>query len=377
MVSQLNLDQKILLLLHYERYLTASGKVSCEYTVDQLNAAFGVGKNYVQELRKRFMENGTLERKSGSGRPSFDKEERSDAVVACVREKRDITIRDIAVATSIPRSSVWRLLDDSEMKLCARRSIPPLNELQTDARLTFCRQNRYNRWDNWVDVDEKWFDLTNMRRKERYHADSPKKYYACSSKGNPVRLMVLAAVAKPMPEYGFDGLIGIWRITTEYVAQRSSKNHEKGDVYDIDTTMTSELYYDMMMHKVIPSIKRKMNFASNVTIQQDNARPHVGKNNVSKLNGVDGITVINQPANSPELNVNDLGFFHSLLATVEKHGKTSCEELWQVIQDSYNSANADTLLSIWKTKSAVVQEIIRNRGNSVKVLHSSLRRDLT
>ncbi|MEL7308965.1 MAG: hypothetical protein AAGK05_14610 [Pseudomonadota bacterium] len=43
MASQLNNDQKILLLLHYERYLTASGKVNCEYTVDQ-GRTQGVGK---------------------------------------------------------------------------------------------------------------------------------------------------------------------------------------------------------------------------------------------------------------------------------------------------------------------------------------------
>ena len=48
------------------------------------------------------------------------------------------------------------------------------------------------------------------------------------------------------------------------------------------------------------------------TVQLDNARPHVGKDNIQILNDFGDtmtpeITIICQPPQSPEVNVNDLG----------------------------------------------------------------------
>ena len=193
--------------------------------------------------------------------------------------------------------------------------------------------------------------------------------------------MVLSAIAKPRPEYNFDGLIGIWRITEDYVAQRSSKNHARGDVYKIGTTVTADSYYDLMTKDVIPAVRNKMNFTDNIVIQQDNARPHVGKRNVERIDefgavGGSSISVMKQPALSPELNTNDLGFFHSLSSRIEKSTKGNIEELWQKMQDAYYAYDASALSSLWGVKSAVIQEIIKARGASINIPHTGVRNSL-
>jgi hypothetical protein len=59
-----------------------------------------------------------------------------------------------------------------------------------------------------------------------------------------------------------------------------------------------------------------------VIVQQDGALAHTGKGNVEKINNLDhengwNIEVVTQPAQSPDLNINDLGFFRSMKTRIE------------------------------------------------------------
>ena len=67
------MDEKIIILLQYERILMKMGNVMPEYnSVAELNESFGNNKNYVQDLRKKLMESGTINRKRGSGWTKLD-----------------------------------------------------------------------------------------------------------------------------------------------------------------------------------------------------------------------------------------------------------------------------------------------------------------
>ena len=83
----------------------------------------------------------------------------------------------------------------------------------------------------------------------------------------------------------------------------------------------------MMKYKVLPAIIDKwptcVYTGPNITIQQDGAKAHFRVKEVICLDegwiaalqvyGLENkIHVITQPANLPDLNVNDLGFFNSL-----------------------------------------------------------------
>lgn len=375
-MPNLSEDQKILLLLNYERLMVKMGKVEPEYnTVEELCDAFNVNKNYPKNLRAMFLERGTLERKQGSGRPHVENyEQRQISVTDTIRKRRSSSICDISNATDIPKSSVHRIVANEQFRIVHSKTCPLITDDQKDKRLKWCRQHRRNTWDTWVDIDEKWFQLYSFTC-ERYRDNSPRKKIPLLSKANIPKLIVITAIAKPNIEKNFNGLVGIWRIQSDYEAKRSSINHKKGDVYKIDCTMTSEYFYELMHNEIMPAVSNRMYWCQNIFIQIDNARPHVGKNNVQKLNDFGDtlnptVTVVNQPAQSPELNINDLGFFHSLNKRCQKHLPNNLDVLWDKLQVEFRSTKEETLNSLFSSKSRIVNQIISSRGAAVNVTHT-------
>lgn len=374
-MPNLSEDQKIVLLLNYERLLVKMGKVEPEYaTVEDLCQSFNINKNYARKLRDHFFECGTLDRKLGSGRHHIENyAERRAAVSSIIRKRRSSSISDISNATEIPSSSVQRIVVAEQFRLVHKKICPLITDVQKDKRLQWCRKHRNNTWDAWVDIDEKWFQLHSFSR-ERYRDSSPRKKVPVISKTNIPKIMVLTAVAKPNSEKKFNGLLGIWRIQSDYQAQRSSKNHKKGELFKVDSTMTSDSFYELMHDEIIPQICKKMYWCQTVYIQMDNARPHVGKNNVEKLNDFGDnlnptITVMNQPAQSPDLNINDIGFFNSLNKRCQKSTCNDLDQLWTNLQANFWSTKEETLTSLFDMKCRIVDKIIASKGAGVDVTH--------
>ncbi|CAN0504623.1 unnamed protein product, partial [Discosporangium mesarthrocarpum] len=114
----------------------------------------------------------------------------------------------------------------------------------------------------------------------------------------------------------FDGKIGIWPIADTLAAIRSSKNRKKGTMMLKPVTLNAERYKELMIDEVIPAIKARMPRPPGHTIfvRQDGAKPHTGRGAMEAIQAKagDGIILETQPSNSPDLNVNDLGFFHSI-----------------------------------------------------------------
>ncbi|CAN0445670.1 unnamed protein product, partial [Discosporangium mesarthrocarpum] len=81
-------------------------------------------------------------------------------------------------------------------------------------------------------------------------------------------------------------------------------------------TINAERYKELMIDKVIPAIKARIPRPPGHTIfvQQDGAKPHTGGGVMEAIQAKAGDDIIleTQPANSPDLNVNDLGFFNSI-----------------------------------------------------------------
>lgn len=380
-MAHLSIDDRFMMLFHYERLLTKLNKIELQFnSVKDICDHYGVAINYPAQSRKRFLESETLTRHTGSGRPVKDKQNRTETVVNFIRVRRNASLRDISAATEIPKSTVKRLLDTDEMLLKNKRWCPSLTEEQREKRLKFCRLKRYNDWCNWIDLDEKIFQLV-VNEKVRYHAGSPRKSNEVQSRRNIQQIMCISAVAKPDAEHHFSGLIGIWRVVKEYSAQRVSKNYSRGEIYEKDTTLTADYYCNFMTTIIIPEVCHKMPWSNHIFIQQDNAPPHVGNNTVQRLNDFGDtqhpvVTIINQPPQSPELNLNDLGFFHSLSKRAHKHPTTNLDALWTAVQQNYWQTPPETLLTLWKTKTAVIQSVIAAKGGTVSTPHSGIRRNM-
>ena len=143
--------------------------------------------------------------------------------------------------------------------------------------------------------------------------------------------MFLAAVGRPHTRQNgtfFNDFVGILPFIEKSIAQRSSKNGERGTIELKAINVTGEAWHDMMIQRVLPTIHKKFWHAERyIVLQIDGARAHFKasiQSNIEQALHVDefSMTIDKQPPNSPNLNVLDLGYLHSLqvAATTVKEG---------------------------------------------------------
>ena len=170
-----------------------------------------------------------------------------------------------------------------------------------------------------IHIDKKWFYMTIHSQKYYLLPGEVEPHRTCKSKRFIAKVMFMSAVARPRyDENGtctFDGKIGIFPFTVMEPAIRASKNRAKGVMEMKPIQSVNKLVIKRcLVEQIIPAIKSKWpaNCSKHIVIQQDNAKPHINDNDMDFINVAqsDGfhISLMNQPPNSPDLNINDLGF---------------------------------------------------------------------
>ncbi|KAK1381046.1 hypothetical protein POM88_027791 [Heracleum sosnowskyi] len=147
----------------------------------------------------------------------------------------------------------------------------------------------------------------------------------------------------------FDGKIGIFPFTIEEPAARASKNRARGviEVKPIES-ITKIVIKQCLIEKIIPAIKVKWSsdFNKHIVIQQDNARPHISDNDEDFIKvAQDGefyITLANQPPNSPDLNINDLGFFRIIQGLQHEKAPKTVTQLVYAVKQAYEEIGDST-----------------------------------
>jgi hypothetical protein len=116
------------------------------------------------------------------------------------------------------------------------------------------------------------------------------------------------------------------------------------------------------------------NFEDKPWIQQDNAPSHVLVDDAEFFaaiaqTGLD-IRLINQPANSPDLNVLDLGFFASLQSVANERISRNLDELIQNVKNEFDNYHPDTSNRVFLTLQGCLIEVMKDRGgNKYKISH--------
>ncbi|XP_042033515.1 uncharacterized protein LOC121780055 [Salvia splendens] len=136
--------------------------------------------------------------------------------------------------------------------------------------------------------------------------------------------MFMCAVCRPLfgvnGEVLLDGKIGIFPFTKQVPAKRSSKNR-KADTLETKPieSITKDVTRDCLINKILPPIIAKWPDGATkvLKIQQDNARPHIKDNDpafkeAAQQSGF-SISLVQQPPNLPDTNVNDLGCFMEIM----------------------------------------------------------------
>ncbi|XP_057793339.1 uncharacterized protein LOC131009959 [Salvia miltiorrhiza] len=160
-----------------------------------------------------------------------------------------------------------------------------------------------------------------LQTSDRYYLlpDETDLYRATKSKRFITKVMFMCAVSRPQYSADgqelFDGKIGIFPFTTVEPTKRKSKNRANG----------------VLEVKPIQSITKEV--TKECIIKQDNARPHFKKddpNFIAAANS-DGfkIDLVCQPANSSDLNVNDLSFFRATQSLQDDKIAITVEDLVQ------------------------------------------------
>lgn len=250
-----------------------------------------------------------------------------------IPQKQRTTIRKFATAFGVSPSTIYRWIKRGIIKPHSNSMKPRLTNAQKITRLhwvmslsvpkTLTKKLRFQNLCNLVHIDEKWFYMSQVTQKY-YLLDGEEDPYRCiQSKNHIPKMMFIGGIARPVlggqGEILWDGKLGIFPFVEKRAAIRSSINREKGTIETkAIQKITRPVIREMLLTQMIPRIKAKWpSFLSKtIWIQQDNARPHVLVDDVQFLevaqqDGFD-IHLICQPAQSPDLNILDLGFFRAI-----------------------------------------------------------------
>ncbi|KAK9733580.1 hypothetical protein RND81_04G076300 [Saponaria officinalis] len=240
---------------------------------------------------------------------------------------------------------------------------------------------KFNDMNNHVHIDEKWFYLT--KTTERYYLlpEEEDHYRSCQSKRLITKVMFMCAVSRPIlddnGEVVFDGKIGIFPFVEMKAAKRRSKNRAAGVlVTKAVDSITKEVTKACLITKIIPAIKEKWpsGASKDIYIQQDNAKPHLKDNDLEfrAVADSDGFNIhlVFQPPNSPDLNINDLGFFRSIQSLQNEKPANNIEELVEAVENAFLEHVPTKLNDNFLTLQAVMIEIMKVKGhNNFKIPH--------
>ncbi|KAL6530492.1 hypothetical protein OROMI_028381 [Orobanche minor] len=265
------------------------------------------------------------------------------------------TIRALAEGLNVSPSTAWRYVKDGLIRSQRKWLFKCMNHI--------------------VHIDEKWFYLTKSSEKYYLHPDEPDPYRSCKSKKFITKVMFLCAVSRPIYNLDgtliFDGKIGIFPLTHKVAAKRSSKNRTAGtmETKAIDS-ITKEVIKSWLINKVLPAIKTKwpLTESTNIVIQQDNARPHITDADIDfrAAASSDGFNIhlVCQPTNSPDLNINDLGWFRALQALQTKRASFNIDDLVDAVELSFTELDHSKLNNVFLSLQMCMIEIMRVKGHN-------------
>ncbi|KAH9153421.1 hypothetical protein AeRB84_004326, partial [Aphanomyces euteiches] len=216
-----------------------------------------------------------------------------------------------------------------------------------------------------VHIDEKWFFMTKLKTNYYLAPDEEPPHRTERSKQHITKVMFMVAVARPRwdeaTQTWFDGKIGVWPFVIEVPA---GEVHQQGNIQG----HASHQSYTSNQKKVATWIYKKR------VILQDNARPHVAAfdDDVSAActDSEWNMIVRNQPPNSPDMNVLDLGFFRAIQSLQENCHSHYMMEIIDAVNSAWRDVEARALNNNFFTLQACLQEVLRIEGdNKYKIPH--------
>ncbi|XP_010684305.1 uncharacterized protein LOC104898871 [Beta vulgaris subsp. vulgaris] len=173
-----------------------------------------------------------------------------------------------------------------------------------------------------------------------------------------------------------DGKFGIYPFVKYVRAKYSTKNRRARTwMTKANESVNLAVMRDMIINTIITAIMRNSpkGVSKDIYIQQDNAKPHIHADDptfraASTENGFN-IQLINQPPQSPDLNVLDLGFFRAIQALQFQSFPKNLDDLILKVQDCYDFLDLEVLMYNWLRLQYVMVEILKCKGGTVNPHH--------
>ncbi|XP_021752459.1 uncharacterized protein LOC110717965 [Chenopodium quinoa] len=226
-----------------------------------------------------------------------------------------------------------------------------------------------------VHIDEKWFYLNPETRRFYLLPNEPNPYRCQQSKRFKVKGMFMTVIGKPIFDtHGLvvhDGKYGIFPFVYDSTAKKKSKNREAGTVeIKAIQNVNKEAIRAMLLNNVIPAIKSKWppHLSKDIWIQWDNARPHQIPKDEEFIAACQShgfkIQFIYQPAQSPDLNVLDLGLFNVIQPIQYQSFPKNLGELIDKVKEAYELFDPVLNKHYWITLQCCMEEILKNLGGN-------------
>lgn len=360
--------------------------------------AYRVWTRALASFQERGVFSASPRRKGRCGRkPVYDAAEIGRQVAAISAHERG-TLRSTANALGVSVGYLHKQKVAGEIQATTNTPRPYLREDNKLMRMYYCIDRLQRKDDSrslvFVDslheihVDEKWFYLSQVKRRYYISPDEKSMYRTVAHKSHIKKVMFLAAVARPRfggddgNECLFDGKIGIWPFVEEVAAKRTSVNRPRGTLENKPVSVTRDVYRRMVIDNLLPAIRARwpvdLDIDENnpegctVVVQQDNAPSHISPNDPEWVAAAAAteeepisISMTEQPANSPDLNVLDLGFFRALQSsTLQRKSSTTIDDFIATVKSCFWAYDPRLLNRVWLTHQLVMQEILLDRGGN-------------
>ena len=136
--------------------------------------------------------------------------------------------------------------------------------------------------------------------------------------------MFLCAIAcphfNPCAYSWWDGKLGIWPIGDWEPAKQGLKNRPNKTLVSKNKVVTKEVYHELLISGLLPAIVEKWprtdRLSRKIWIQQDGAKSHISTDDdefkEALIDQNINVELCTQAANSPDVNLLDLGFFQAI-----------------------------------------------------------------
>jgi len=304
------------------------------------------GRRQVDNIVSKFRNGEPLGRQPGSGRPRKTTAREDRLLIRALLTDREITINQIKVAINREDLSddtiSRRIMELTGMQSYWKLLKPFVNEFQRQRRVNWCLGHRNWTVEQWRTViwsDESPFTLSYNRRTRVWRwADEKFKPFA------------LRGTLK------HDAKINVWGCFAA---------HGVGKICRIEGIMVKEIYHDILLEYLEPSVAELFPAPAEWMFQQDNDPKHTAIVIRDFIHNERIPMLDNWPGQSPDLNPIE-NLWSILNSRIADRRCRSLDELFEVVKTAWEQLPVDLLTTLADSMPNRIEAVIRNRGYPTK-----------